>query len=354
MKFKNMIKRLIERIKALRQCYVGTNSKNDNNMKKTTLIIVLSVMTSVSFGQITTTKVAKVAPKTDQVDNTPYDSTLNFLGKDVYKYKGQELYVNGKSERFRKYGYDNFVLDYTKDKWINILNVYKCCDIFNSKYEDLAGKYFKVLEIIKHPKAEQSEYLYGKKFYLKLQEKESNDIVYYKYNSYSTYSFPFIVVGFFEKQKNLVVGKEFVFADKVLKSLNDIQTGKVVTTKTGQKWKCTDLTIEEEYFTLSLVLENSLGEKTTISHESVFGEWSYGRAYTANEANNYTKQFGQENFNIILQGKVKIGMTREMCKLSWGEHKSINKTITSGMKSEQWVYSNNYLYIDNGILTAIQ
>lgn len=362
MKLKNMIKRLIEKIKALRQCYVGTNSKNDNNMKKTTLIIVLSVMTSVSFGQITTTKVAKVAPKTDQVDNTPYDSTLNFLGKDVYRYKGQELYLKGKAERFRKYGYDNFVLDYTKDALLNT-NIYKCCNSSGySKYEGLAGKYFKVLEIIKHPKAEQSEYLYGKKFYLKLQEKESNDIVYYEYDSARTYSFPFIVVGFFEKQKNLVVGKEFVLADKVLKGLAliDIQTGKVVTTKTGQKWKCTDLTIEEEWFTLSLVLENSLGEKITMSHEKVFDEWSYGRAYTpyaayAVYAADYcTKVFGQKNFDSILQGKVKIGMTREMCKLSWGKPRSINKTITSGMRSEQWVYSDNYLYFDNGILTAIQ
>ena len=354
MKLKNMIKRLIERIKALRQCYVGTNSKNDNNMKKTTLIIVLSVMTSVSFGQITTTKVAKVAPKTDQVDNTPYDSTLNFLGKDVYKYKGQELYVKGKAEIFRKDGYRNFVLDYTKNKLLNP-NIYKCCNSSGySKYEDLAGKYFKVLEIIKHPTE------YSEKFYLKLQEKESNDIVYYEYdvyyNEYDSQSFPFIVVGFFEKQKNLVVGKEFVLADKVLKSLAliDIQTGKVVTTKTGQKWKCTDLTIEEEYFTLLLVLENSLGEKITIPHEIVFGKCNYGQVYTANEANNFMKKFGQGNFYIILQGKVKIGMTREMCKLSWGEPKSINKTITSGMKSEQWVYSNNYLYFDNGILTAIQ
>ncbi|HMN05826.1 MAG TPA: hypothetical protein PKD45_08865 [Flavobacteriales bacterium] len=321
-------------------------------MKKvTTLTILLTALTAVAFGQITTTK---VAPKTDLIDNTPYDSIQNFLGNDVYKYKGQELYLKGKAESLRKYGYDNFVIDYTKDKLTNKSNVYKCCDSYNSKYDELAGKYFKVLDIIKHPKSEQSEYLYGKKFYFKLQEKESNDIVYYEYDSQFEHSFPFIVVGFFEKQKNLVVGKEFVFADKVLESSADIQTGKTVTTKTGQKWKCTDLTIEEKYFTLSLVIENSLGETTTISHESVFGKWSYGRAYTATEAENYRKKFGQENFDRILQGKVKIGMTKEMCKLSWGEPKSINETITSGKKSEQWVYSDNYLYFDNGILTAIQ
>ena len=275
-------------------------------MRKTTLTILFTALTVVSFGQITTTK---VAPKTDQFDNTPYDSTQNFLGKDVYKYMGQELYLNGKAESLRKYGYDGFLTDYNKSKFDG--GVYKCCDSYNSKYDELAGKYFKVLEIIKHPKAEQNEYLYGKKFYLKLQEKESNDIVYYEYDSEFEHSFPFIVVGFFEKQKNLIVGKEFVFADKVLESSTDIQTGKIVSTKTGQKWKCTDLTIEEKYYTLSLVIENSFGEKTTISHESVFGKWSYGRAYTATEADNYRKRFGHKIL-IRFTRQSKIGMTREM------------------------------------------
>ena len=62
-------------------------------------------------------------------------------------------------------------------------------------------------------------------------------------------------------------------------------------------------------------------EKTTISHESVW-QWSYGHSYTQPEADNYRKRFGHENFDMILQGKVKIGMTREMCKLSWGELKA--------------------------------
>jgi hypothetical protein len=315
-------------------------------MRRTTFTILLSVFAAVSSGQITTTK---VAPKIDKADTAPYDSTQNFLGKDVYKYQGQELYLKGKAESLRQYGYENFSLDYTKDKLSDKSNVYKCCDSYNSKYDELVGKYFKVLEIIKHPKAEESEYLYGKKFYFKLQEKETNDIVYYEYDSEFEHSFPFIVVGFFEKQKRLFVGKEFVFSNSEFEGATDIQTGKTVTIKIGQKWKCTDLTIEEKYYNLSLIFENSLGEKTANSYDRVLNV-----AYTAKEADNYKKKFGQENFDKILQGKVKIGMTKEMCKLSWGEPKDINETITSGKKSEQWVYSDNYLYFDNGILTVIQ
>ena len=315
-------------------------------MRNVILTILLATFATVAFGQITTTK---VAAKADQIDRTPYDSTRNFLGKDVYKYQGQELYLKGKAESLRKYGYDNFVLDYTKDRLSNKSNVYKCCDSYNSKYDELAEKYFNVLEIIKHPKAEESEYLYGTKFYLKLQEKESSDIVYYEYDSEFEHSFPFIVVGFFEKQKRLFVGKEYVFHNSEFEGATDIQTGKVVTIKTGQKWKCTDLTIEDKYYNLSLIFENSLGEKTEDSYDRVLNV-----GYTVKEADNYKKKFGQENFDRILQGKVKIGMTKEMCKLAWGEPKKINETITSGKKTEQWVYSDIYLYFDNGILTAIQ
>lgn len=320
-------------------------------MRKLLSAIPLIVMASISFGQITTTK---VAARSEQVNNTPYDSLQNFLANDVYKYLGQELYLKGKAESLRKYGYDGFSKDYTKDRLLNQSNVYKCCDSYNSKYNELVEKYFKVLEIIKHPKATENEYLYGTKFYLKLQEKVTGDIVYFEYSSKYEHTFPFIVVGFFEKQKKLNVGQQFVFADKTLEGSTDIGTGKVIPVKTGQKWKCLDLTIEEQFYNLSLVIENSSGEKATISHETVFGKWHYGRAYSSAEADNYRKKFGIEDFDRILTGKVKIGMTKEMCRLSWGEPKSINETITAGKKTEQWVYSDNYLYLDNNILTAIQ
>lgn len=51
-----------------------------------------------------------------------------------------------------------------------------------------------------------------------------------------------------------------------------------------------------------------------------------------------------------------IGMTAEEVRSSqWGEPESINKTTTASTVHEQWVYPNNkYIYLDNGIVTAIQ
>jgi hypothetical protein len=324
-------------------------------MKKSITLLLTAMTVTISFGQITTTK---VAPKVDQVDNTPYDSTENYAELSPMKYVGQELYLKGKAESLRKYGYADFVLDYNKSTLGNNSNIYKCCESYNSKYDDLNGKYFKVLDVIKHPKATSGnstdDYLYGKKWFLKLQEKESGDIVYFQYSGQHEHAFPFIVVGFFEKQKKRVAGMEFIFSEKYLASSTEITTGKPISKTIGQVWKCVDLTIDEKYYNLSLIVENTLGEKTTVSYDGVFGKYHLGRAYTVSEAASYRKLFGSDNFDLVLQGKVKIGFTKEMCRLSWGEPKDINETITSGKKSEQWVYDKNYLYFDNGVVTAMQ
>jgi len=314
-----------------------------------TLILLVFIIDNIS-GQISKTKVAS---KKDRIDNNIYDSTLNFLGKKPYGYIGQTLYVLGKSKDLRKYGYEGFLIDYKKDNFLNDDNVYKGDGGFNSSYDGLAEKYFVVLDVISDSEEEENEFFYPD-FFLVLQEKLTKDTVYFKYSSQFEHSFPFLVVGFYDRQKNDVVGIEYVFADGVLKSSIDIETGHTITASTGQIWKCIDLTVEEKYYSLSLVIQNPIDEKTTITYESVFGDYRKGRAYTITEFKDYESRFGKEKLNSILQGKVLLGMTKEMCQLSWGEPNSINETISTNGISEQWVYSDNYLYFDNGILTAIQ
>lgn len=56
------------------------------------------------------------------------------------------------------------------------------------------------------------------------------------------------------------------------------------------------------------------------------------------------------------RGGVRIGMTKkQVLKSNWGHPDSINKTITRYGVREQWVYGDQeYLYFENGRLTAIQ
>ena len=66
-------------------------------------------------------------------------------------------------------------------------------------------------------------------------------------------------------------------------------------------------------------------------------------------------RYGQRLGGLIAEGKVVLGMNREMCEMAWGEPYRVNRTIVSGTTHEQWVYGwTHYLYFDNGVLTAIQ
>lgn len=70
------------------------------------------------------------------------------------------------------------------------------------------------------------------------------------------------------------------------------------------------------------------------------------------------RKYKKDIAECIINGKVRIGMTSQMCIESWGEPDEINKSIHEAGVDEQWCYNTSdtdtqYLYIDNGILTAI-
>lgn len=222
-------------------------------MKTLTLTLALFLFLS-PYCQITTTKVVD-APKSEK---KLYDSTENFLGDNVKQYIGQDLYLKGISEGLRGMGYTYFILDYTKSKF-DKENIYKA-EGLGSKYEDLAGKYFTVLDVIKNAKRDNE-------YFLKLQEKESKDIVYYVYSSEFKYSFPFVVSGYFIKYKKECIGKKYIVKGKnwmqgKTKPMLNIKTGEPVSEfEPGSVWQVVDLTIEEKYYNLSLILENARHEQ---------------------------------------------------------------------------------------------
>ena len=66
-------------------------------------------------------------------------------------------------------------------------------------------------------------------------------------------------------------------------------------------------------------------------------------------------KYGARIGKLISENKVVIGMSKNICTLSWGEPYDINRTITKGRVFEQWVYSmGTYLYFENDVLVAIQ
>jgi len=67
-----------------------------------------------------------------------------------------------------------------------------------------------------------------------------------------------------------------------------------------------------------------------------------------------TKKYGKKNAQGILNKEVWLGMSKEMALESWGKPDDINRTVGSWGVHEQWIYGNQYLYFENGKLTAWQ
>lgn len=315
------------------------------------MIILFILNNHNTFSQIKTLNINKSTIDTIKV----YDGSVNFLGKDVKKYINEYLYVKPLIPDLRKYGYHGFLHDFKRIGFKK--NTFKCCDGVGSKYDELAGKYFKVIDIVEK-KDENTLKSYNldlseKKIYLKLEERENKDTLYFEYNENYETSFPFIAVKYFEKQKNEYVGKEYFFRKNYIEGKTDIETGKTINIDNNVFWKCIDLIIDENHYDFKYIFESLKGEK--ISIDQTFLEEDFSGIFLKSEVEELKKIFGNDNFKLIFEGKVKIGMTKEMCKKSWGIPNSVNKTNLKGTLTEQWVYgSKRYLYFENSILTAFQ
>lgn len=53
---------------------------------------------------------------------------------------------------------------------------------------------------------------------------------------------------------------------------------------------------------------------------------------------------------------LRIGMTAKQVRenSNWGSPEKVNRTTTARRVTEQWVYSDGFLYFTNGRLTAVQ
>ena len=66
------------------------------------------------------------------------------------------------------------------------------------------------------------------------------------------------------------------------------------------------------------------------------------------------RKYGQRNGERLYKKDLWLGMTDEMARDALGRPNDINRTTTSWGVREQWVYTNQYLYFDDGILSSWQ
>lgn len=364
-------------------------------MKKLLLIILL--FSNVSFAQIT---IRKEIENKKEITDIKYDTNTN---KPILKsLVGQYILMLPINENHEDYN--------------NNINYSDCFYFINKvrkiQKDDINNKTFKIINYHDSISDKKHDFLIDKKYgiYFTLLSEINDTIIwhipygsncekssicqkydYYKVKYYLDYysnlesqnnkdegndlnqklgekfSLPILIISYFEKLKTNYIGKNFYLYCSINNYI-DITTNKEFEIIKDSKVYCKDIILLnnkynkfiEPYF----IMKTKEGHEFAISidniNENGLDNFISEQVYLKNqeekisELNKYILKYGKINGNIIYEGKLKIGFTKQMCKDAWGEPLEINKTINKYGTYEQWVYKNSYLYFENGKLTTIQ
>ncbi len=306
-----------------------------------------------------------------------YDSLSNFnLNYDIIakEYQTEDLALTNINGQFKQFiGQNIYILPLTQ-KEISFNSKWGSSDAKNDK---LRGKYY-IIDGFEFKIDENYTGLFKlDKVIVKLKNEDGKkhkwEVAYYSLDEA-------LLVGYYEKLKYKSVrntfvytgrakgkGSQFIIEPSLDHSAIDTKTNQIINLKNGEEWLCTDIQLVDDEITMQLyaIFTNSDGNEIKARIENRFltkGEIHAAFFSCFMEKNEYigwkeslVEKYGLENTLLIIEKKVKIGMSDTMCLESWGEPDSKNRTVLNGVETEQWVYeTKSYLYFDNGILTAIQ
>lgn len=131
--------------------------------------------------------------------------------------------------------------------------------------------------------------------------------------------------------------------------------------KQYQPVKITKVGAGDNYAPIRVVFENDKGEQDykdvcTCGNNvpKSFIDLNYFENFFTMEDPKRNFKGNDETWDLITQGKIKIGMTESELILSWGLPKKVNETVVSGRANKQYVYYDQYVYVDNGLVTSFQ
>lgn len=87
------------------------------------------------------------------------------------------------------------------------------------------------------------------------------------------------------------------------------------------------------------------------SNVSSIKNTTFDKLFSFSDIRQDYKHITDENWKLITNGRVKLGMTKEECSLSLGKPNNIDRATTHGGLYERWSYDNGaYMIFENGIL----
>lgn len=314
------------------------------------ITIVSFLFAASCYSQITTiTAKEKEEPK---VEVQKYDSLENLNNKNLLLHEGQTLFLQGgkyaKENNYYRVFYTNIV---PKDSLDNDSYVYKPIagkgkEIVSS-YSELVGKYYKILSI---QVGKTSPYQTTYWFQLVGEDKTPFYFRWQLANINYTTTTDFITLGYYEKMKQIFVGKEFYSISSMERP--KVDSKETIKTPHKTKFKCVDIAVNVgEDDPPFAVLENAQYGK--IKGEIIKGPRLH-MFVSISAYNEYIKKYGTKFGSSVAEGSIEIGMNKKMVRDAWGAPDHVNTTTGSYGTHEQWIYGDSYLYFKNGIVTSKQ
>jgi hypothetical protein len=352
-------------------------------------ILLLALLASEAAGaQISTRTVASKPAK------PAYDSTINIDKLDCQfepsSIIGQEIHFYERTE----YGKQEWPLDMSMNhiRYESNDKVYKPDSYKNTPYTALENKTFKILnwEILDEDDCSRK---------ITVQD-ENGERIYWMVPRRFRPGVGAFINGYLEKLKQTYVNKNVYFKidPNVIpyeyENPLDKQNNEFVA---GSKWKCTELTFlkteKSSFNQLALILQDSAkkeiaicitpkGEKFPddkfLTQRDILTEEKYlailkeekrvrdsllakdkaerlqfQKELKARKAS-LIKEFGATNGNLIADGIVKPGMTKDMCREAWGSADRVLTSSINGTEYETWMYSySGWLKFKNNKLVMI-
>ncbi len=381
-------------------------------MKTKILTFALSLIQLFAIAQIST---REIVDEKEYERPLIYDSTYFFYKSDIdFKvYLNQRIYILPKSANNELDGYTDFYTEKVSVGYGPIDSyTYKPNQNSLTEYNILENKYLKILDV--GVKGDWNGY---NEFWFKLFHEENHDTIFYcppsalcEYRALS--EMPFILEGFFEYNKNKFVGKYFIAKDSISEHtafnglysrdpLIDITSGEKIKCEKGSKWLCSDITLVDlkstySYYVPVLIFKDDLNREIMVSFAKYIHNEADDGTYIFNtkakidnfysmeeyqflnlqkqeqeklriqlekelEAKRKAKneklinKYGNKYANLIINKKVVVGMTKEMCSESWGKPYETDRVTMEDKLYEVWTYDfKTFLYFENDVLKLIK
>lgn len=295
-------------------------------MKKTLLALILGVITIYTNAQI---EVEEARPKTLPEPNNvvvPFDSTRNSspASREMSSYIGKEIFFldNG----------GEFFSDSEAEHRINPRPQLKYYIVLDKKY--VSGHYDFYREDFT-----KSRFLY------KIQDKETNNIIYYDPELNNPFMpnedafsvFDVIWVSYYNYLKAEFIGKKYAIthSKELVNPLSDYNTGEDITYKYNDIWAIEDVKVIQSSdgknsYDLKLIMKNNTGNVTTMSPKSIL-------LVDKKTYDEYIKLYGAAMVKSAFEGDLKVGMPQKLVRhVTKHFVKGDNLSVAKTSPGEEW------------------